>query len=229
MDYNLNHPKRRSIFQQFLYNKSLRFNEIEKLSGMRSNELAYFLQKLVDEGVVVKSGDVYVLSESAEKYIPFFVESAEKMSPLPVVLVGCVDSGRVLLWKRNKRPYEGCWGLPGGRLRLSETVRQAGVRLLKGKTFMDGVVDSINAVVNEKHSEDDELKHAYVIIFALARPLGEIKGTDSVQWFDLSALPDDMIPSDRWLVENKLNSRVELDEETINESSGKLEIRFERG
>ena len=159
MDYKLSSPKRRKIFQQFLYNKELRFNEIEKLTGIRSNELAYFIQKLADAGVLLKQGDAYRLSEEAEQYIPFFVESDEEVSPLPVVLVACVSDGRVLLWKRNKRPYDGCWSLPGGRLRLKETVEKASIRILKDITFVDGEFRSVNALVNEKHAEGDELKH----------------------------------------------------------------------
>jgi len=98
----LSNPKRRKIFQQFLYAKSLKFNEIEKATGIRSNELAYFIQKLVDDSILLKEGDVYRLTETAEKYIPFFVQSEAETSPLPVVLVACVKQGKVLLWKRNK-------------------------------------------------------------------------------------------------------------------------------
>jgi ADP-ribose pyrophosphatase YjhB (NUDIX family) len=226
LEYKLNNPKRKKIFEQFLYNKKLRFNEIEKLSGIRSNELAYFLQKLVDEGTVVKDDDVYRLSEQAVKYIPFFIDSPEKISPLPCNLVACVEGGRILLWKRGKFPYKDMWGLPGGRIRLHERVEETSKRLLKDIAFVDAEVVGVNALVNEKHVIDDELKHGFLIVFTLAKPLNSIKDKDDVKWFDLGSLPDNMIPSDQWLVENRLESRIELHEERILEKDGKVEIDF---
>ncbi|MBW2997636.1 NUDIX domain-containing protein [Candidatus Woesearchaeota archaeon] len=226
MDYKLSNPKRKKIFQQFLYNKRLRFNEIEKLTAIRSNDLAYFLQKLVEEGTLRKEGEMYMLSDQAEKYIPFFVESEEKMSPLPVVLVACLDDGKVLLWKRNKRPYDGHWSLPGGRLRLGETVEKASLRVLKDITFVDGSFESVNAVVNERHA-GDKLKHGFLIVFTKTSPLNSIKDKENVRWFDVSALPDGMIPSDKWLLQEKMGSRIELEEETIVDESGVLDIKME--
>ena len=224
----LSSPKRQSIFQQFLYNKELRFNEIEKLTKIRSNELAYFIQKLVDDGILLKDGDVYKLSDIAEKYIPFYIESDESLSPLPVVLVACVSDGKVLLWKRNKRPYEDHWSLPGGRLRLTETIEQASIRVLKKITFVDGMFNSANAIVNEKHVAQEEVKHAYLIVFTRATPLNEIKEKDDIKWFDITALPDKMIPSDRWLLQNKLNSKIEVMEESMTNNEGSLGLKMDK-
>jgi ADP-ribose pyrophosphatase YjhB (NUDIX family) len=226
MDYNLINPKRKSIFQQFLYNKSLRFNEIEKLTGIRSNELAYFLQKMIEGGVLRKDGDVYLLSDIAEKYIPFFIEDSERMSPLPVVLVSCVTEGKVLLWKRKKRPYEGLWGLPGGRIRLTETLSQTSLRLLKEIAYVDAAFESVNAVVNEKNSESGAVKHAFLIIFTRAQLVGEMKDKEHASWFDVSDLPSDMIPSDKWLVQNKLDSVIDYKEETIQQDGEVLGMEF---
>jgi ADP-ribose pyrophosphatase YjhB (NUDIX family) len=223
----LNNPKRQSIFQQFLYNKELRFNEIEKLTKIRSNELAYFIQKLVDDGILLKSGDLYKLSDLAEKYIPFFLETEEALSPLPVVLTACVTDGKVLLWKRNKRPYENHWSLPGGRLRLKETIEQASLRVLKNITFVDGCFLSVNAVINEKHVEQEQVKHAFLLVFTRATPVNSIKEKDDIKWFDISDLPENMIPSDRWLVQNKLDSTVDVKEESITNTGGELGLKMD--
>jgi len=226
---NLINPKRKSIFQQFLYNKELRFNEIEKLTKIRSNELAYFIQKLVDDGILLKSGEFYKLTDLAEKYIPFFIEDDEKLSPLPVVLVSCVSSGKVLLWKRRKRPYKDQWSLPGGRIRLKETVEQASLRLLKDIAFIDAEFVSVNAVVNEKMVEADNIKHAFLILFTKAVPNNSIKENEDVRWFDIGSLPEKMIPSDKWLVQNRLESRIDFKEEIIRQHGDNLDIEFVQG
>jgi ADP-ribose pyrophosphatase YjhB (NUDIX family) len=224
-EYNLSHPKRKSIFKQFLYSKKLRFNEIEKLTGMRSNELAYFVNKLVEEGILLKHDDTYLLSQQAEKYIPFFVSTDDELSPLPVVLVACVKDGKILLWKRSKRPYENNWCLPGGRLRLKETIAQASVRILKKVTFTDGKFESLNSIVNEKNNEDGEVKHAFLILFTKTIPLNSISEKDDVKWFRIGRLPAKMIPSDRWLVANKLEDKMDIKEETIKSKGDCLEMQ----
>ena len=43
----------------------------------------------------------------------------------------------------------------------------------------------------------------------------------------MSALPEGMIPSDRWLLQEKLGSRIELEEETIIDKSGVLDIEMD--
>ncbi|MBU2561617.1 MAG: NUDIX domain-containing protein [Nanoarchaeota archaeon] len=227
MKYNLNSPKRKRIFQQFVYRNELRFNEMEKLTGMRSNDLAYFIQKLVDEGLLVKDRESYRLSAQAEKYIPFFIESDDEMSPLPVVLVACVKDGNVLLWKRKKRPYQGKWSLPGGRIRLKETVAEASMRVLKSGTFIDARFESANAVLNEKLVQDGRIKYGFIIIFTRASPLSEIKDKEDVRWFKMSDLPPDMIPSDRWLVQNRHEAVIELKEDKIIAGAEELGMEFD--
>ncbi|MFH1063819.1 MAG: NUDIX domain-containing protein [Candidatus Woesearchaeota archaeon] len=226
MKDKLANPKRSNIFKQFLYKTELRFNEIEKATGIRSNDLAYFIQKLMDDGVLVKKDDLYSLSPQAEKYIPFFVESEDKQSPLPVVLVACVKDGKVILWKRSKRPYAGKWSLTGGRIRMGETVEQASLRVVKSLTFIDSRLESTNAVVSERNIESGEVKHAFIMLFTKVAPLNEIKEKDDIKWFALDNLPDDMIPSDRWLVQNKLDSRIEICEESISSEGDSFDMEL---
>ncbi len=224
MEQNLSGPKRKKIFQQFLYNKKLRFNEIEKLTGIRSNDLAYFIQKLLEDGVLVKSDEAYSLSEQAEKYIPFFVKSDEELSPLPVVLVACVNDGKVILHKRKKRPYEGYWGLPGGRVHIGETIEQASIRILKKVTFLDGKFISANSVINEKHEEEGKIKHAFLIISVKMEPASTIKEKEDIKWHSIKELPDKTIPSDRWIIEKKLDTKIEIKDETIVNKDSNLNM-----
>ncbi|MBW2972190.1 NUDIX hydrolase [Candidatus Woesearchaeota archaeon] len=148
------------------------------------------------------------------------------MHPLPCVLVACVKDDKILLWKRKKRPYDDHWSLPGGRLRFSETMAEATARILKEKTFMDGEMISVNALLSEKNVDEDDIKHSYLLILTRAEPLGTIKGSDTVQWFPLESLPDKMIPSDRWFVENKRDSKMEFKEERLISQGDALSIEF---
>ena len=221
---NLKHKKRQEIFRQFIYSDRLKFNEIEKLTKIRSNELAYFLNKLVEESILIKQGSYYRLSKAAEKLIPLF---GKDISPLPVVLVVCIKENKILLWKRNKRPYKNLWSLAGGRILLNETLPQASLRILKEKTFIDGKFISTNAVINEKVEENNEIKHAFILFLTKVQPLTEIKEKTNVKWFNIKNLkPNKVIPSDYWLIQNKLNSKINIPEETLKENKRKLDISW---
>ena len=236
MDYNLLHKKRKLIFEQFLYHSKLGFSELEKLTKLRSNDLAYFLDKLEKEGILQKNAGKYSLSEQAELYIPFFVDKSEKLSPLTVILTSCItyDEFRnpfVLLIKRDKRPFHNHWGLPGGRINLDETFKDASERIMKEKTFLDTKFKQVNTFMHEKVRNNSKTVHAYIIFLVQMSPASEICEKTWAKWFPVNNLPKDIIPSDKYLLKNHLHEKCDLKEEIIdstqnNAGDEELSMRF---
>ena len=214
------------IFRQFLYADKLKFSEIEKKTKIRSNELAYLLKRMVSDGVLIKNKENYELTEESEKQIPHFSESSET-SPLPVVLILCVKNNKILLVKRNKRPYKDYWSLVGGRIRTSETIKNAALRILKEKTFLDSKFVSVNAVVHEKYGENGKIKNAFILFLVKVYPTNEIKEKESIKWFSKSDLKKlKIVPSDLWLIQNRLNSKIDVRDEILNDTKEGLGIKF---
>ena len=214
------------IFRQFLYNEGLRFNQIEKKTGIRSNELAYLIKRMVSDGILKKEGDFYSVTSKYEKQIPLFHEESET-APLPVILAACVKKSKILLIKRKKRAYKDYWSLPGGRIKTGETIKKSALRVLKEKTFVNGKFISINAVLHEQYSQNKELKNSFILFFAKLNSINEIKEKDDVKWFSKSVLKKlKIVPSDLWLIQKKLSSKIEVKEEMLDESDGSLKIRF---
>ncbi|MBW3022771.1 NUDIX domain-containing protein [Candidatus Woesearchaeota archaeon] len=213
------------IFRQFLYNDRLKFSEIEKNTCIRSNELAYLLKRMVSEGILLKENQDYLLTEDYEKQIPHFSESIESSS-LPVVLIACVKDKKVLLIKRKKRVYKDYWSLPGGRIRAGETIKNATLRILKEKTFLDSKFVSINTVVNERYVNKGKIRSSFILFLTKAKPESEIKEKEAVKWVNVvEAGKLRIIPSDLWLIQNKLNSRIKVAEEVIEEDN-ELTMKF---
>jgi ADP-ribose pyrophosphatase YjhB (NUDIX family) len=191
----------KDVFKQFLYHKQLRFSDLQQLTGIRSNMLAYVLKQLQSKHVLEKHGDWYQLSSKAEKHIPYF-HTEDALTPLPVILVRCErEDGSVLLVQRDKRPYEGLWSLPGGRMILGETLEGASKRILKEKTFLDCIVEGVRAVCNERVITNGETKHGFLMLIVNCRPASEIKEKPTVHW----ALPSEaeeeaVIPSDYYFL-----------------------------
>lgn len=188
--------KRRLVFEQFLQEEELRFSELEKRTGLRSNDLAYYLQKMVSEEILVKTDDTYKLSVQAEKFLPFF-QSEGKLSPLVVVLVRVEYQGSILYHKRQKRPYNGLWSLPGGRLLLGETVQQAAERIAKEKTFVNIQYLGVKTTMNEQVLDESGVKHGFFLVVVDATTNEPLDETELRRWWLPEKIPEEhTIPSD---------------------------------
>jgi 8-oxo-dGTP diphosphatase len=109
-----------------------------------------------------------------------------------VVFDGAQDATRVLLIKRGSAPFAGCWALPGGFVRIDESLEQAAQRELSEET---GIA---NASLTQLHAfgEPDRDPRERVISVAFVttvdtkcvtlRPSSD--ATDA-SWFTADSLP----------------------------------------
>ena len=120
--------------------------------------------------------------------------------PHPAVTTDCVvfgrdgDSLKVLLIERGNEPFKGKWALPGGYIRISETLDDAALRILKEKTNVQ------NIYLEQLYTFGDPLRHptSRVITcayFALIRSddivLSFEENTEitEVKWHPVNSLP----------------------------------------
>ena len=123
---SLQHPERRRILALFLDAPSLLFSEIEKQIGLRSNHVAYHIDAMVKDHILQKEGDGYILTAHGESFLPRIKQlSGKEQGPLVVVVAAPIHEDRICLLRRKKRPYQGYWGCPGGKSRLSESDRKS--------------------------------------------------------------------------------------------------------
>lgn len=100
---------------------------------------------------------------------------------------------KILLIKRNTRPFVGYWALPGGRMDPGETIEQTVIREVKEETGLEGkIIDKIGEYV-EKGVKDGVEYEYYPTCFVVQPIGGELKKQDSeiqqMQLFSLDALP----------------------------------------
>lgn len=199
--YLLTMSAEKAVYAQFVQSPALRFSELRRGTGLRSNMLAYVLNRLVRKGVLNKNGDLYELTREAVKSIPYYHDE-DALSPLPVVLIRCVHQGKILLLRRNKRPYEGRWSLPGGRMLLGESVSDAAWRILRHKTFVDANIGKVRAVCNERVFDEEGPKYGFLMLVVDATPRNNIKQKQNVRWFASNQVPEDeTIPSDYFFID----------------------------
>lgn len=94
---------------------------------------------------------------------------------LPQVGVGAaiIQESRILLVQRGREPGRGLWALPGGRLELGETLKEAVQREVLEECGLDIIPGEVLAVVDMiQRDENGRVRFHYVLIDFLATPAG---------------------------------------------------------
>jgi 8-oxo-dGTP diphosphatase len=103
------------------------------------------------------------------------------------------SGNKILLIKRNTKPFVGYWALPGGRMDPGETIEQTIVREVKEETGLDTVIVSKVGEYVEKGIKDDIDYEYYPTCFVVKPVGGEIKKQDNeiqeIKLFSLNELP----------------------------------------
>ena len=123
--------------------------------------------------------------------------------PLNVALGAVVHDGKILLLKRVKSPYKGYWALPGGMVEFGEHPQETAVREVKEETGLDATFEGMKAILSEVLHNGDKVEH-FLLYLSQVKPLHtNIVESDegALAWFPLDKLPDQIVISDRRLIE----------------------------
>jgi len=205
----LANKEREDIFKLFTTNTALQFNEIEKATNIPSNKLSYHLEELQKENLLEKQENLYKVTKSAQNLLPKLTQiTGKEEGPLTVVISAITKDNKILLMKREKRPYQGYWSLTGGKMKFSESIKEGAIREAEEETGLDLEFKGIKGVVHERVKEDNIYKHGFVFFFThLEAKNTNLTHTEEGQldWFDLDNLENpQIIPSDKWMIKNFL-------------------------
>ena len=119
--------------------------------------------------------------------------------PKPSVTVDCVVFGldaehdlKIMLIQRGVEPYKGEWALPGGFVRLEESLAEAALRELKEETGVEEIfLEQLYTFGEPKRDPRDRvITVAYYALINLADyPINAQTDADDVAWYSLEQLP----------------------------------------
>lgn len=102
-----------------------------------------------------------------------------------------IRQGKVLLVKRGREPFRGCYALPGGFVEYGESTEDCVVREIKEETGLDTEVVRLVGAYSEMGR--DPRGHFVTLLYLLREKGGALKAgddADSADFFALSDLPD---------------------------------------
>ncbi len=118
--------------------------------------------------------------------------------------------------RRGREPQKGLWSIPGGALRVGETLEEGACREVREETGLEvSVVERIDVVDRIVRDEQGRVEYHYVLTgFLCRRESGQAKpddDADAVRWFDRDALGGvEMTPGTPVVVEEAFRLRDRL-------------------
>ncbi len=119
----------------------------------------------------------------------FNVTKTHEITVDTVILTLKDNSLKVLLIKRENEPFKDKWAIPGGYVKMSETLDEAAMRILKEKTNVD------NIYLEQLYTFGDPLRHPVSRVitcayFALIRAEDvDVIADENVAWHRVDDLP----------------------------------------
>jgi ADP-ribose pyrophosphatase YjhB (NUDIX family) len=120
-----------------------------------------------------------------------------------VILIHIGDKNKAFLYRRQKRPFKDYLSLPGGRLLIKESIKQAAERIMKEKFNIRVKFKKIKSVSLEQVRKLNKIIHTFLLILVSA----ETK--EKVELIDVNKNKKNIISSDYNLIINS-NSEIKI-------------------
>ncbi len=216
------------IIALFLEKNKLTFTDIEQALALRSNHVAYCIKKLVAKGILDKELEQYSLSKTTETLLPYLsILSQQEHIKLPVLVIVLQNKqGKTAFIKRTKCPYQGYLALPGGKIRMQETLKTAAERIAHEETGLSITRVQPCFVVDEHLFDQKQLKNSWFLFVVRAKAVS--KAGKNMCWLSLNECSKHhCIPSDAWMLKQALRKKMKIKSIEMHEENKQLVMKLQ--
>ena len=170
------HAAQTAILRELLFYPSLKFSQLQKISGLDSDHFKFHCKRLVELGYIEKDkSSEYTLTIKGKEHANKLdtdnntMERQTKTAALLIPLRENTDGEiEILVQQRLKQPFYGFWGRPTGKIRWGETIVEGAERELLEETGLSADCE-VKGVYHkiDLQTEDDSLledKIFYVVV-----------------------------------------------------------------
>lgn len=131
------HEIQTSILRGLLFTRQASYSELRRQTNIESDHFKFHIGRLCDIGYIAKdSSGKYTLTLIGKEYANKLDTDRNiiERQPKSAVIIMLKHGSQVLVQERQKHPYFGFYGYPGGKIRWGETILQAAARELAEET-----------------------------------------------------------------------------------------------
>src|SRR5258706_1030316 len=188
------HPIQIKILKKLLFAENVNYGRLKPIE-MESSQFAFHLDKLIEIGLVQKnSKGIYSLTlegKNTTNRIDFDSKIPNKQAKVSVVMCCTRNSSKeILIYRRLKNPFYGCYGFPTGKVQYGELIEDAAKRELLEETNLEGnpLLIGIRHYRVFPKGEETLLEDKVMYIFKFDNPIGDLKGNTEgeFKWVDIN-------------------------------------------
>ena len=170
-----------SILRELLFKPGARFRDLKKID-ITNDHFTFHLNRLVSEGLVIKSSGRYTLSDMGKEFanrLDTEELKLERQAKITVALHPVRKSGskiEYLVHKRLKEPFFGWYGSHSGKVKWGETPLECARREFLEETGLAGDF-KLKGIVHYLHTHKDGrlLEDKYFWVYKIENVSGQLK------------------------------------------------------
>ncbi len=168
---------RETILKELIHNPKASFSDLWN-KEMPSNEFTYHLNKLIEEGLILKTEDKKYSLTAIGQRLESEIDGKtgkKREKPFVALLLVVKRNNQYLLYHRLKEPFYNVYGFPGAKLDFGETILEGAKRELFEETNMIGE-GQILAICNIRTYEKEQpLTHMTQFWVLFENPSGDLQ------------------------------------------------------
>ena len=193
--------ERQEIIRKLIHTPKMSFNQLWNKSG-ESNNFAYHLKFLTEDGLISKEDGFYSLTHEGKKLSGYLEGEDGSRAKFPILTVVCIikKDEKYLLSQRKKEPFYEYWGSISGKVKQTDYILEAAEQEIFEETGLKCDLELAGILSSKTYNENDLSFNHQMFIIKAENPVGElIKETregKNNNWFTIEEISKlNVIPS----------------------------------